>query len=136
MSDYQITPNNYVEPEVRPEVVQRMLDYFVNNADGGWKNEYRPKGYSQHYGLCKWRFSGDEKWKEELWGHRSGIGIEYKDEVCFRTCEVKELFKIWLGAGYFISKCYDRGCPIYKFTSKPYLRYDYKLVTEFTENID
>ena len=29
MSEYQIKPNNYVEPEVRKEVVQRLINFFT-----------------------------------------------------------------------------------------------------------
>jgi hypothetical protein len=53
---------------------------------------------------------------------------------------MKEFFKVWLDAGYYISKgtsCVKgQTAIIYRFTAKPFTDYGYNIVTEFTENLD
>lgn len=137
---YKITPNNYVKPtEIRKEVVQRLLDYYVSSLDTCW-NEFVPNNcWRRTYGLHKEEtYSGE--WKDCLWanGHHT-IGKEFIDKVKIRTCEMKEFFKVWLSAGYYISKGYysvrNQTAIIYKFQRTPQTKYGYELVTEFTEDI-
>jgi hypothetical protein len=138
---YEIKTNDYVKPtEIRKEVVQRLLDYYVSSLDTCW-NEFVPNNcWRRTYGLHK-KLTCSGAWEDCLWanGHHS-VGVMYADEVFVRTCEMKEFFKVWLGAGYYISKGYysvrNQTAIIYKFQRTPYVRDGYKLVTEFTEDID
>lgn len=140
MRGYTIKTNNYIKPiEVRKEVVQRLIDYYTNHLNTCW-NEFVPNNcWRRTYGLHKEMTCNG--WKDCLWarGHHN-VGVEYKDEVWIRTCEMKEFFKVWLSAGYYISKGYysvrNQTAILYKFTEKPYTDYGYELVTDFTEDID
>ena len=81
---YNITPNTFkVETEVRKEVVQRLIDYFMRTKQSCW-NEFVPNYcWRQNCRILKEKFSGENesKWKDVLYSPISGIGIDSKDEV-------------------------------------------------------
>jgi hypothetical protein len=130
-----ILQNDYVKPSiVREEVVQNLVDFYLNALHTCW-NEFCPNCcWRQHHSI------GRRNGKLVIVGRTTQATYEITDKVKIRTCEMKEFFKIWLNAGYFISKgrysVRNQTAIIYKFTSKPFTDYDYKLVTEFTEDID
>jgi hypothetical protein len=130
-----ITPNDYVKPTIpREEVVQKLVDFYINNLNTCW-NEFCPNNcWRKHHSI------GLRRGKLELVGNTTQAEWEITDKIKIRTCEMKELFKVWLGAGYYISKgsysVRNQTAILYKFTNKPYTDYGYKLVTNFTEDID
>lgn len=134
MSEYQIKPNNYVEPEVRKEVVQRLLNYYVN-ASGG-DNHFRVSGHCRTYGLVmEKQYNGT--WEEVLYGSRGVPYNETKDKVVVTTQEMKTFAKEWVGAGYFISRgIEDKWHYVYyKFTKTPYTMYGCKVINDFIDNL-
>ena len=142
---YDITPNTFKaeSTEVRKEVVQRLIDYFMRTKCTG-NNEFVPNEcWIQNYGLRKESIGNKENWKETLWDAHpiSGLGIYHKDEVRVRTSEMVEFCKIWRENGYFISRGIQpaprRGCSaiIYKFTAAPFTQYGFKLVDGFIDTM-
>lgn len=130
-----ITPNDYVKPTIpREEVVQKLVDFYINNLNTCW-NEFCPNNcWRKHHSI------GLRRGELELVGNTTQAEWEITDKIKIRTCEMKELFKVWLGAGYYISKgtysVRNQTAILYKFTNKPYTDYGYRLVTDFTEDID
>lgn len=130
-----ITPNDYVKPTIpREEVVQKLVDFYINNLNTCW-NEFCPNNcWRKHHSI------GLRRGELELVGNTTQAEWEITDKIKIRTCEMKELFKVWLGAGYYISKgsysVRNQTAILYKFTNKPYTDYGYRLVTNFTEDID
>ena len=130
-----ITPNDYVKPTIpREEVVQKLVDFYINNLNTCW-NEFCPNNcWRKHHSI------GLRRGELELVGNTTQAEWEITDKIKIRTCEMKELFKVWLGAGYYISKgtysVRNQTAILYKFTNKPYTDYGYQLVTNFTEDID
>ena len=130
-----ITPNDYVKPTIpREEVVQKLVDFYINNLNTCW-NEFCPNNcWRKHHSI------GLRRGELELVGNTTQAVWEITDKIKIRTCEMKELFRVWLGAGYYISKgtysVRNQTAILYKFTNKPYTDYGYQLVTNFTEDID
>ena len=130
-----ITPNDYVKTTIpREEVVQKLVDFYINNLNTCW-NEFCPNNcWRKHHSI------GLRRGELELVGNTTQAEWEITDKIKIRTCEMKELFKVWLGAGYYISKgtysVRNQTAILYKFTNKPYTDYGYQLVTNFTEDID
>lgn len=130
--EYSIKKNEYVKPtEVRKDVVQRLIDIYTAKLNTSWSHFCPNQCWRQQYAIGKNR---NGKW--EVIGHGTQCKDKYTDITNIRTCEMKEFFKVWLSAGYYISKGYDRTAILYEFTEKPYTDYGFKLVTEFTEDID
>ena len=142
---YNITPNTFkVETEVRKEVVQRLIDYFMRTKQSCW-NEFVPNCcWRQNSTILKEKFGGEDesKWKDVLYSPISGIGIDRKDKVKIRTSEMVEFCKIWRENGYFISRGIEahprggRSAIVYKFTIAPFTQYGFKVVSNFTDEIE
>lgn len=134
--EYSIKKNEYVKPtEVRKEVVQRLIDIYTANIHTCWSFFCPNQCWRRTYAIGK---SREGKW--EIIREGTQCKDKYTDITNIRTCEMKEFFKVWLSAGYYISKGYDsirnQTAILYEFTEKPYTDYGFKLVTEFTEDID
>lgn len=94
---YKIKLNDYRESdELRPEVVQMLIDYFIENLDCEncflITNKCEKQTHSIGY---------DMKGKLKLLGDYSHLG-EYKDIKIIRTSEIKKFFEVWVKAKYFI----------------------------------
>lgn len=132
---YTIQRNDYVAPtEIREEVVQRLIDYYIKHLNRGW-NEFCPnRCWRNHHSI------GYRKGELELVGGSTILQHEITDIIKIRTCEMKEFFKVWLSNGYYISKgCYrvnGKTAILYKFRNTPYTDEGYRLVTEFDEDLD
>lgn len=141
MEGYTIKANDYVKPtEPRKEVVQRLINYYVDNLNHCDNMFCSNNCWRRTFGLQE--IQTNHGWKDELWENCSISyeGLVTRNKVKVNTCEMKEFFKIWLSAGYYISKGYysvrNKTAILYKFTQKPYINNGYTLVTEFTEDID
>lgn len=131
-----IPKNDYVKPsEPRQDVVQRMVNYIVKEVN---------------------RIGGVDFCANNCWRATCGIGYNktFKCDEFFThcdrydnytnverptTCEMKALVKVWCEAGYYVSRgtyTVRNTAIIYKFSKKPYTDYGYRVVTEFTEDID
>lgn len=133
--DYVIKQNDYVKPtEVRKEVVQRLLDCYLSSINTCWNHFCPNQCWRKQYAI------GRRRGVDEIIGNTTQATWECTDVVRIQTCEMKEFFRVWLSAGYYISKGYysvkNQTAILYKFTRSPYTDYGYKLVTEFTEDID
>lgn len=139
---YNIKKNNYTESVeyqeskvVRKEVVQMLCDFYTKQLNSSWCEFTANRCWRQSHSIGHGKngeLSVIDRCTQCPW--------EFKDAKKIRTCEMKEFFKVWLDAGYHISKgtSYLRGetAIIYRFTAKPFTDYGYKIVTEFTENLD
>lgn len=142
MEGYTIKANDYVKPtEPRKEVVQRLINYYVDNLNNCYNTFCPNHCWRRTFGLQE--KLTNHGWEDEMWGNSNSISVERivtRNKVKITTCEMKEFFKIWLAAGYYISKGYysvrNQTAILYKFTQKPYTNNGYTLVTEFTEDID
>jgi hypothetical protein len=132
---YTIKPNDYVAPtEIREEVVQRLINYYIGHLNSGW-NEFCPNScWRNHHSI------GYRKGQLELVGGATILAHEITDILKIRTCEMKEFFKVWLSNGYYISKgryrVNGKTAILYKFRNTPYTDEGYRLVTEFDEDLD
>lgn len=127
---YKITPNNYVEPEVRKEVVQRLIDFFM--ARGGISNKITIGGHCAFKGLQR----RIEYNRDEIWTTYEQVPSWYDNKVEVQQNEMEEFCRVWIDNGYFISRGYSKwGYPQYVFTKQPYTQYDLKLVTEFKDKL-
>ncbi len=133
--EYNIKKNDYVESsEVRHEVVQMLIDYYITHFNTCW-NEFCPNNcWRKTYAI------GRRNGHLEIVGRATQATEEISNSFLIRTCEMKKFFEVWLDAGYYISKGYysvrGQTATLYKFTNKPYTDNGFKLVNEFTENID
>lgn len=142
MEGYNIKVNDYVKPtEPRKDVVQRLINYYTSVlgkclflaefcANNCWRRTY---------GLREHQFSTG--WEDELWTNCGGcVGEKYRNEVRVTTCEMREFVRIWIKAGYCVSKGHysvrGKTAVLYVFTRKPYTDNGFKVVDEFTEDID
>ena len=135
MSEYNIKSNGYIKPlEVRKDVVQHMIDFYLSNLHTCWNHFCPNQCWRRQYAI------GKRHGKWEIIGNGTQCKDEFTDVTKIRTCEMKEFFKVWQDAGYYISKGYysvrNQTAILYKFTEKPYTDYGYKVVSEFTEDID
>lgn len=133
--EYQIKQNNYVAPQVRKDVVQRLLNYYYG-ALGTCHNNFNISGHCQTYGLvCEKQPNG--QWEDVLYASRGVPYYETKDRVVVTLDEMKEFVREWIKAGYFVSRGIEDkwGYVIYKFTSVPFTQYGFKVVTEFNDTI-
>lgn len=139
---YNIKKNNYTESAehkeskvVRKEVVQMLCDFYTKQLHTCW-NEFTANRCWRHSHSIGYDHNG----KLSIIDNCTQFPWNFKDVKRIRTCEMKEFFKVWLDAGYYISKgtSYLRGetAIIYRFTAKPFTDYGYELVKEFTEDLD
>lgn len=127
--EYQIKLNTYVKPtEVRQWVVQALIDNYSRFCISHFCPNYC---WRQTHSIGKYKYG---RWN--VIGDRIH---NYTEVTRIRTCEMKEFFRIWQQAGYYILKgshtVRNSTAILYEFTKKPTF-YDYRLVTEFTEDID
>ena len=118
--EYQIKQNNYVAPQVRKDVVQRLLNYYYG-ALGTCHNNFNISGHCKTYGLvCEEQLNG--QWKDVLYAIRGVPYRKTKDRVVVTLDEMKEFVREWIKAGYFVSRGIEDkwGYVIYKFTSVPF----------------
>lgn len=115
---YNIPKNHYTPNPIRTEVVQRLIDFYLNNFGGDYYNGVWIVGKTQ--GLCK------ENGKDRLFtlfAGNTGIDVVYPTNE-----ELLEFEKVWKDAGYFVSFCWDRGEKCIAFTDKPYTKYNYRVM--------
>lgn len=131
----ETTKDNKENQEARTEVVQMLCDFYTKQLNSSWCEFTANRCWRQSHSIGHGKngeLSVIDRCTQCPW--------EFKDAKKIRTCEMKEFFKVWLDAGYYISKgtSYLRGetAIIYRFTAKPFTDYGYKIVTEFTENLD
>lgn len=139
---YNIKKNNYTESVeyqeskvVRKEVVQMLCDFYTKQLSTCWNEFVANRCWRQSHSI-----GYDNNGKLSIIDNCTQCPWNFKDAKRIRTCEMKEFFKVWLDAGYYISKgtsCVKgQTAIIYRFTAKPFTDYGYKIVTEFAENID
>lgn len=140
MKGYNIKTNDYVKPiEPRKEVVQRLINYFITAKDT-CRNEFcANECWRRTYGLQEHEYRSH--WEDELWSDTSyTVGEKYRNQVRVTTADMKEFVRVWIKAGYFVSRglySVNRQTAIlYKFTGKPFTDYGFRVVNEFTEDID
>lgn len=130
MSDYQITPNNYVEPEVRKEVVQRLINFFMKY--NGLASSIQIGGHVAFQGLKREISSG----RDEIATCYEQVPSWFDNKVIVRQCEMVEFCKVWVENGYFISRAITKwGHPEYVFSKQPFTQYDFKLVDGFKDKM-
>lgn len=132
---YTIKRNDYVAPtEIREEVVQRLIDYYIGNLNTAWHEFCPNRCWRSHHSI------GLRNGSPALVGSNPVGREEITDILRIRTCEMKEFFKVWLSNGYYISKgCYrvnGNTAILYRFRNTPYTDEGYRLVTEFDEDLD
>lgn len=140
MEGYSIKPNAYVKPtEPRKEVVQRLINYFMRAKDT-IRNEFCANNcWRRTYGLQEHEYGS--YWKDELWSATSyTVGEKYRNQVRVTTADMKEFVRVWIKAGYFVSRglysVKGQTAILYKFTNKPFTDFGFKVVDEFIEDID
>lgn len=142
MEGYNIKMNDYVKPtEPRREVVQRLINYYTSVLDKAYfLGEFCANNcWRRTYGLREQKFGS--RWEEGLWEETGGfVGDVFRNEVRVTTCEMKEFVRIWIKAGYCVSRGYysvhGKTAVLYQFTDKPYTNNGYKQVFEFIDDID
>ena len=115
---YNIPKNNYTPNPIRTEVVQRLIDFYLNNFGGNYYNGVWVVGKTQ--GLCK------ENGKDRLFTiftGNTGIDVIYPTNE-----ELLEFERVWLESGYFVSFAYDKGEKCIAFTNYPYQEYNFRLI--------
>lgn len=124
MTDYAIPMNDYV-PTIRKEVVQRLIDFYLNNFGGDYFNGVWKVGNT--YGLCTQTHNGSTNYGKDITfgAYKSSTN---NNEVRVTNDELIEFSRVWLANGYFISTLYDRGERCIAFTKEPYTNYGYKLI--------
>lgn len=94
---YKIKVNENAESnDLRPKVVQMLIDYFIEHLDDGNCFLITNKCENQTHSI-----GYDMKGKVQLLGDYSHLG-EYKDIKIIRTCEVKKFFEVWTKSKYYI----------------------------------
>ena len=130
MSEYQIEPNNYVEPEVRKEVVQRLINFFIKY--NGLASSITIGGHCAFKGLKR----DIEQNRDVIYTCYEQVPSWYNNRVEVRQCEMEEFCKVWVENGYFISRAITKwGHPEYVFSKSPYTQYDFKLVNGFKDTM-
>lgn len=129
-----IPKNDYVKPtEPRQEVVQRMVNILIRRVNNGGEPEFcANRCWRKTWAIG--RYNGIDNFM-----HHTHSSEGYTDIAKPTTCEMKALVKIWIEAGYYVSRgtyTARNTAIIYRFTKKPYTDYGYRVVTEFTEDID
>lgn len=128
--DYKITPNIYVEPEVRKEVVQRLIDFFMGR--GGLSNKITIGGHCAFKGLQREIAYN----RDEIWTTYEQVPSWYDNKVKVQQNELEEFCKVWIKNGYFISRAISKwGNPEYVFSKYPFTQYNFKLVIEFEDRL-
>lgn len=127
--EYKIKRNDYVKPtEIRKWVVQALLDCSLD-AEICPNQCWRRKIHIGKNSYGEWNIIGEN----------SAFAHSCTEITRLRTCEIREFFKVWINSGYFIHKSTytvrSQTAILYKFHKHP-IFYDWKLVTEFTEDID
>ena len=115
---YNIPKNNYTPNPIRTEVVQRLIDFYLNNFGGDYYNGVWIVNKTQ--GLCK------ENGKDRLFTiftGNTGIDVVYPTKE-----ELLEFERVWLEAGYFVSFAYDKGEKCIAFTNYPYQEYKFRVI--------
>lgn len=118
MNSYNIPKNTYFKP-IRMPVVQRLIDFYLNNFGGNYYNGMWIIGKTQ--GLCK-----DESGNDRLFTLYSGntnIDVVYPTNE-----ELLEFERVWMEAGYFVSFAYDKGEKCVAFTNYPFAEYNFRVI--------
>ena len=132
MAKYEIERNNYVEDKyVRPEVVQRLINYFVNH--GGFSSMIDIDGHCRFKGLHRRK----EYDRDEIMTDYEPAPSWYDLEVVVKQCEMEEFARVWIENGYFISRGVDSkwGTIQYIFGARPFTDYGFESVTSFTDKL-
>lgn len=122
--------NDYVKPtEVRQWVVQALVDIYLQFRN----DDFCPNNcWRQTHSIGKNEYG---KWDLV----KNHMRREFTEVTKIRTCEMKEFFRIWQQAGYYIHKTTytvrNSTAILYYFHKTPNY-YDCRLVSEFTEDID
>lgn len=118
MHNYNIPKNTYYK-SIRIPVVQRLIDFYLNNFGGNYYNGIWIIGKTQ--GLCK-NESGEDKLFTVNTGN-TNIDVVYPTKE-----ELLEFERVWLEAGYFVSFAYDKGEKCVAFTNYPYKEYNFRVI--------
>ena len=118
MADYNIPQNNY--NPIRKEVVQNLIDFYLNNFGGDWFSGVWKVGRTCGLYVTK---NGAYKLYDGTYKSDS------VKEIWVTNDELLEFAKVWTANGYFISTCVDSkfGWREFAFTKKPYTQYNYRL---------
>lgn len=133
MADYVIKKNDYVEDNVvRPEVVQRLIDYFLQY--GGLRSAVNVTS-SHNYFIGLQRHIDYNR--DELWTSYEPAPSWFDNRVRVKQCEFEEFARVWVENGYFISRGIDDkwGDVKYVFSAKPFTDYGYKIVRGFNDKL-
>ena len=122
MTDYVIPQNDYV-PTIRKEVVQRLINFYLNNFGGDYFKGVWKVGNT--YGLCT-----NSNGADVTFG--AFKTSTHNNEVRVKNDELIEFSKVWLRNGYYISYLRDRGERCIAFTKTPYTNYGYRVITDIT----
>lgn len=133
MADYVIKKNDYVEDNVvRHEVVQRLIDYFLER--GGFSSKISINGHCRFKGLQR----HIDYNHDEIWHSYEPCPSWFDNKVEVKQCEMEEFARVWVAKGYFISRGIDDkwGRVQYVFGARPFTDYGFKVVTEFSDRLN
>ena len=118
MNSYNIPKNTYFKA-IRMPIVQRLIDFYLNNFGGNYYNGMWIIGKTQ--GLCK-NESGEDKLFTVNTGN-TNIDVVYPTKE-----ELLEFERVWMEAGYFVSFAYDKGEKCVAFTNYPFTEYNFRVI--------
>jgi hypothetical protein len=133
MAGYVIKKNDYVEDNVvRPEVVQRLIDYFLRR--GGLSSAVNVNSSHSYFRGLKRNISNNI---DALWESYECAPNWYDNRVRVKQSEMEEFARVWVENGYFISRGIDNkwGDVKYVFSAKPFTDYGYKIVKGFNDKL-
>ena len=140
MSKYYLKPNEKFgsieeKLEVRPRVVQRILNYLQYELEHGRFSEFVPNYCWMQTNKIAYRIdSGHDEFVS-----RSNI-FTYKNKESIRTNEMKKVVEVWINNGYFVGRKFVRvgrhTAIVYLFSNVPFTRYGYTQVNQFLDEIN